>query len=352
MKIVLLALAIVIGLLMLLEVGLRLVFGFGKPLTYLPDEEIGYLLSPNQQTRRFGNWISINQYSMRSPAFTATRPQNVIRIMLLGDSVANGGWWTDQAKTISAMMVRELESAIHQVKGEEGGGRSEQADQSSWLLSLDSSQVEVLNASANSWGPRNQLAYWQRFGQFDAQAVVVLLNTDDLFAIAPNSFAVGRDRNYPDRTPPLALVEVFNRYVLPASPVPELEAANAEPGDRVGFNLEAIRQMQAIARQNNSHLLLTMTPLLREIDSHGGPRDYERQARQRLLEFTQAEQIAYLDFLPIFNAIEQPEALYQDHIHLNPQGNQLVSATISNSLQKLLNQHQPFVETVTDPRLI
>lgn len=308
-------LAVIVGLLVLLEVGLRSLFGFGNPLIYVADEQIGYLLAPNQRTRRFGNQIEINQYSMRSPPMTVTRSPSTLRVLLLGDSVANGSWWTDQEQTIAAMMTQVLQLLA--------------------AAGTAFNQVEVLNASASSWGPRNELAYLQRFGTFNAQAVVLLINTDDLFATAPTSLPVGRDRNYPSHKPSLALVEAALRYVLPALPVPELQAVQVEPGDRVGRNLEAIQQIQAITRQTNSQLLLVMTPLLREI-GEPGPRHYEYQARQRLSDFTQTQQLAYLDFLPVFNSSEQPTTLYRDHIHLSFQGNQLVSLAIRRSLQQLL----------------
>lgn len=305
-------LAAVAVLLLLLEVALRWLFGFGNPLIYIADEQIGYLLAPNQRTRRFGNRIEINQFSMRGVPIAAKPEPSTLRVLLLGDSIANGGWWTDRDDIISEMISRYLASEIDNTKFK---------------------RVEVLNASANSWGPRNELAYLRKFGTFEAAVVVLLLNTDDLFAIAPTFLPVGRDSNYPDRKPPLALVEVFHRYILRSKPAPELAAANSEEGELVGHNLTAIEQIQAIVRENHTHFLLAMTPLRREIGSPG-PRDYELKERQRLTEFTQSQQIFYIDFLPSFNLVDRPEGLYRDHIHLSPQGNQLVSQEIG---QKILD---------------
>lgn len=305
-------LAAIIALLIAIEVGLRLLFGFGNPLIYIADEQIGYLLAPNQQTCRFGNRIEINEYSMRSPAITLARSPSTLRVLLLGDSIANGGWWTDQAETLSALMSVQLKSAADSAFN----------------------QVEVLNASANSWCPRNEAAFLKRFGTFNAQAVVLLINTDDLFGTAPTLIPVGRDRFYPSRKPPLALVEVYSR-LLPYQPPPEMAMVNAEGGDRVGFNLEAIGKIQALSTLAGACFLLAMTPLLREIGKPGS-RDYEHKARGRLAEFTQTQQIAYVDFLPVFNETQQPETLFKDHIHLSPQGNQLVSETLCQSLMQFL----------------
>lgn len=293
----------VVTVVLLLEAGLRLL-GFGNPLLYTADPQIGYLVAPSQQTRRFGKLIAINQYAMRSPEIAATRPANTLRVLMLGDSIINGGWWTDQANTIPSLLQQQLAST--------------HAD------------AEVLNASANSWAPRNELAYLQRFGSFQAQVIVLVINTDDLFGTAPASVVVGRDRNYPDRQPPFALAEAVSRYLLKPRPIP-LAAVQAEGGDRVGFNLEAIQQIQKIAAQNNAKFILVMTPLFREIGSLG-PRDYEQKARQRLQAFTEAEQILFIDFLPIFNALPDPSRLYHDQIHLNLAGNQQVVQQIEKQI--------------------
>jgi GDSL-like Lipase/Acylhydrolase family len=308
-KIVLIGLAVAFVLLVLLEIGLRLLLGFGNPLIYLADEKIGYLLAPSQRTRRFGNRIEINQYSMRSDQIEPKRAGGTLRVLILGDSIANGGWWTDQTEIISAMLGRDLNKC-------DSGENS-------------ALPVEVLNASANSWGPRNELAYIQKYGTFEAQAIVLIINTDDLFATAPTSIPVGRDRNYPAKKPFSAIAEAVNRYLLPAPELPEMAQVNAEGGDRVGNNLEAIGEINAIARQTGANFLLVMTPLLRELGTPGS-RDYEITARKRLVDFTQTHQISYIDFLPIFNNMPQPETLYRDHIHLSPQGNQIVSQAVSD----------------------
>jgi hypothetical protein len=298
MKVFLLIIIVAIAIIFL-EILLRLLFGFGNPLLYVADAEIGYLLAPNQTVRRFGNRIMINEFSMRSGTITLEPTKGTKRVLMIGDSIVNGGWWTDQKDILSEVISRM------------------------------NSNLEVLNASANSWAPRNELAYIKRYGIFNTTVVVLVINTDDLFGTVPTSWVVGRDRNYPDRKPTSAIAEVITRYLLPAPAIPqELKAVHAEGGDRVGANLEAIRQIHHLVKQNNAQFILAMTPLLREVEPPGS-RDYEQKARQRLLEFTQAEAIEYIDFLGLFQAEPHPAiALYQDHIHLSEIGNQLVSQWI------------------------
>jgi GDSL-like Lipase/Acylhydrolase family len=300
----------------LVEGFLRWRYGLGSPPLYVADARSGYRLAPNQRLRRFGNRIEINQYSMRHGPLQPQRPERSLRLLLLGDSIVNGGWWTDQSDLVSQQMQRQLAA---QLRSKPGPAEPALFD-----------QVEVLNASANSWGPRNQLGYLARFGTFEAQAVVLVLNTDDLFAIAPSSLQVGRDPSYPARKPLLAIFEVIQRR-QPPPPLPELEELQQQGGDRIGSNLEAIRQMALRSQASGARLWVAMTPLRRELEADG-PRDYELAARRRLQQFTQAAQIPYLDFLPVFQQSADFTALYRDHIHLSSAGTSLVSQHLSQWL--------------------
>ena len=64
MKIVLLCFGVIVVSLLILESGLRLFLGLGKRPIYIADDEIGYLLAPNQNLRRLGKSTIINQYSI------------------------------------------------------------------------------------------------------------------------------------------------------------------------------------------------------------------------------------------------------------------------------------------------
>ncbi len=302
------------SLLVLVELGLRWRFGLGTPVLYCADPQIGYLLAPNQRVRRFGNRVLINQFSMRSGAIAAVRPATILRVLLLGDSIANGGSWTNQPDIISEQMQRLLQPL---------NLLTNQPRHIPWT------QVEVLNASAPSWGPRNQLAYLKQFGSFEAQVMILLINTDDLFAAVPTSAPVGRDRHYPSRRPRSALTEALSLvcttlYPPPAVPTPEPER------DPVGANLAAIAQIGAIAQHSGACFILAMTPLQREIIQ---PRDYELQTRQRLDRFVQQQQMPYLDFLPLFRDAPTPATLFRDHIHLSPGGTQFVSEALAAAVQ-------------------
>ena len=308
-----------LGALILVEVALRVGFGFGSPPLYVGDDQIGYLLAPSQKVRRFGNRIEINAYSMRAGAIRPKNTQtnsNTLRFLLLGDSLANGGWWTDQKDILSYRIAYYLEP----------------------LLPTTDKRVEALNASANSWGPRNELAYLDRYGTFDSDVVVLLLNTDDLFGTLPTPLQVGRDRSYPDQKPPLAIAEVISRYLKKNQPIPGLKEIREEGGDRVGKNLDAIKGIHQKVTDDGSQFILVLSPLKREIP---GSKDYELVARQRLKDWATETNVRYLDLLETYRKhLPNSDELYRDHIHLSPQGNELVGEAIAQAISTLPSQNR------------
>lgn len=299
-------------LIIITEILLRLTLGLGNPLLYIKDEQIGYLIAPNQKTYRNGKLIEINQYSMRSQNIKAKRNSDDLRVFLLGDSIANGGWWTDQNETISALLGKYLTAE-----------------------KLNFQQVEVLNASANSWGPRNQLAYLERYSCFDSQILVLLLNTDDFYALKPSSLVVGKDPDYPNKKPLLALQELKEK-LFPAPPHPDLKNHPKEKGDLVQFNLDAVNQIYQLTQENNCQFILAITPLKKEVIPDYKP-DYRVKGRQRFIDWATKNNVTVIDFIPIFKAEEDPENLYFDSIHLNEKGTELVSKNIFKAVKEKIN---------------
>jgi len=336
----------------LFEIVLRVGFGFGNPQLYLAEPDIGYRLAPNQNVRRFGRRIMINRYSMRNAEnFVGQPPATTLRVLLLGDSIVNGGWWTDQSATISELLRNRLQAWTHpptqrsrRIAAPPAAASSQaiappnaSSDQSPVTPNtVPLSKIEVLNASANSWGPRNELAYLKRFGTFNADVLVLVINTDDLFAGLPDSRHIGRKVTYPDRKPVLAIAEFIQRNYLPEPTFPPLP----EPGSSIErANFAAIGEIQALLAAEKIPLLVVLTPLVREVELN--QRDYEQRARQWLAEFLADRQIPWVDLLPLMRAeIErgehQPTDFFRDNIHLNDLGNALLVGQIQQAIEPLL----------------
>lgn len=215
----------------LLEVYARVVLGLGNPPLWMADPEIEYLPQPAKSYLRFGNRISYNAYSMRSRDF----PRNKInaaelRVLVVGDSIINGGAQTDQQALATTLLEHNLAESLNR-------------------------PVVVANIAAGSWGPPNILAYLERFGLFDADVVVIVLNSPD-YADAPTFEPLGPKR--PQRKPVLALQELHDKY-LPRyfKKKRGLQRERQAPTpEAIDTSLSALRELIRMTRQAGASVLL------------------------------------------------------------------------------------------------
>ena len=237
-KWVLRAAIVLLALLIVAELVGRLGFGLSDPALFMADPKIEYLYQPNQDIHRFGSHLRVNAYSMRSDDFPAHKADpRELRVMMIGDSVVNGGARTDQSELASTLLQRELAAKLNR-------------------------PVIVGNISAPSWGPPNMLAYAQRFGLFDADVVVIVLNSNDSFDVPTFEPIVGVRPDYPDHRPWSALGEVVTRYVIPRlrfgtgkmEEAPS-EDAPAKPAD-VDEALAAERALIDLAKSSGARVIV------------------------------------------------------------------------------------------------
>ena len=124
----------------LAEISARTYLGLGDPPLTIRDFSIEYMFAPSRCYRRFGNSICYNQWSMRSDDFASIKTNSIEkRVLVMGDSVINGGALTDQKDLATTLLQQRLSDCL---------------------------QVPVVvgNVSAGSWGPGNILAYTRRYG--------------------------------------------------------------------------------------------------------------------------------------------------------------------------------------------
>jgi hypothetical protein len=220
-----------------IELALRLL-GFGNPALLQADAEVGYIFAPNQLVYRFGNRLQYNQFSQRSEQIDSAKPEGTIRILMTGDSVLNGNNTTDQAETITELLAARL-------------------------LGIKK-QVQVLNASAGSWGIGNQLGYIRKFGTFESDAVILQIGTHDLLQPTSNSSRVGTDPLMPNRKPLFAIQEFFERHIMPKFSkvfVSDSPAARVQVPEEVRFgeNMQKLEEIAALVRAKNMQLLVLYT---------------------------------------------------------------------------------------------
>lgn len=124
---------------------------------YSTHATIEYLLQPSQDIVCDGKIFQTNRWSMRSPDFESIKPPGEFRVLVFGDSVVNG----------TVLDQRELATS---------------------LLTIDLAQrsrkpVIVGNISAASWGIPNYLAYEKEYGLFNADVVVLVFSSHDIYDV-------------------------------------------------------------------------------------------------------------------------------------------------------------------------
>lgn len=174
-------------LLICIELILRFAYGFCSAPLYIEDPDYEYIYAPNQTVRRFGNTIRTNSLSMRSEELS---PSDSVTVLLIGDSVVNGGSLTDNAELASTLLEKRLSAEL---------GR----------------RIRVLNISAGSWGPDNVAAYLRRHGVFNAKAIGLVASSHDAYDVMTHAAQVGIDPNLPDKQFRIAIVELWSRYIYP-----------------------------------------------------------------------------------------------------------------------------------------
>jgi hypothetical protein len=166
----------------------RYALGLGDPPLSVSHSTIEYMFKPSSEYHRFGNYFKTNSYGMRSEEFSQSREKNEVRILVLGDSVPNGGNLTDQNELATELLRENITKSL-------------------------SVPVIVGNISAGTWSPPNMLAYIQEFGTFGADAAIVILNKGDMFDFP--TFSELNPNTHPTEKPKLALGELVSRYIAP-----------------------------------------------------------------------------------------------------------------------------------------
>jgi hypothetical protein len=280
------------------ELTARFAVGLGDPPLTVRDPEIDYMFAPGTY-ERFGNTIRYNSYHMRadeppSPDFDGPR------VLVLGDSVINGGALTNHADLATAL----LQQRVRETHGD------------GW----------VGHISAGSWGPANLLAYVERFGWFDADLAVIVLNGGDLEDLPGFRRELGAD--FPTRRPVSALSELLTRYVPRYLPVlepvlgeqpsvPTRTYANPAAAGRAAFE-----DLLETASADVPAVVVLLHPGRDAVRAHAPP---DPARWRRLLAVTDPAGIVAL---PMDDVLRERTDAYRDGIHINALGQRIYADTL------------------------
>lgn len=296
------AMAIPLAIVML-DIFLRLAFGFGNPLLYKAHPTIEYLLVPNQTVKRLGNLIETNQYSMRSENFGMEKPENELRLLIIGDSVVNGGSYIDQTELASSIVKNQLEKEFN-------------------------FPVTVGNISAGSWGPPNMLAYINEFGFFQADMIFVVLSSHDYYDVP--TFENLDPRYFPQTKPFSAISEVMFRYLPRYFPFLDLifsaEDSNVAKKEmqfyeQVNWSMKSLKTLLSLAQQNNRRVFL-----IQHLEKEELLFSKNSQGHNHFKEICDEIGVEVVRLASSFaESLDQGENPYRDHIHPNVVGQRLIA---------------------------
>lgn len=291
------------------EIVLRLAVGLGRPVLYVVDPACGYLPKPNQKVHRFGHEIDINTQGMRSTALPATKPANDLRLLFVGDSVTFGTTRVDQNQIFSSLVEAKLSDALHR-------------------------PIETLNASAGGWAVGNEAGYLQSRGLFDADVVLIVLNTGDL--VQPFNQLKPEDAlNYPQHAPLSAIGELCERYIGPrlfhtGGPASDSGSVAATASNAVNELPPVLASLDGVRQQVQTAGAKFVVVFIPAVAPDWQQLGYAA-AFDKLKQWTADHSVTLWDLTPDMTARPINE-LYQDGIHPNATGHAIIADRLTREI--------------------
>lgn len=297
-----------------LEVILRVAFGLGNPVLVQADSFTGYRFKPNQNLFRLGKKVQYNQYSQRSEPITLTKSPQELRILMIGDSVLNGGNPTDQSQTITELFETELFASGY--------------------------PAEVLNASAGSWGIGNALGYLREFGTFNADAVILQIGTHDLTQPTSTSVVVGHHPAFSTHPPLLATQDAWNRYISPlvvgklGYNLPNSDFASSPisltPDRQFKQNMECLKEIITLIRGKKIPVFVLFTPNRDDLI----PKTNVPKYKSEFFRLLQSLQVPVVDTQTNWSTLPPATVAtyFRDDVHLTIQGHQAIAQNLFRQL--------------------
>lgn len=178
---------ILIGLILFFAIGGELVgryYGLCTVPLYVENPKYEYIHAPNQRMYIYRNKFFTNQYSMRGNSIDVTKDTSVV--LFIGDSVINGGNIMDQDSLASTILEKELTKELKK-------------------------NIRVLNVSAGSWGPDNAAAYFDQYGLFNADFIVLVVSSHDAHDNMAHEKIVGVHPQFPNKQVLFAWEKIIER---------------------------------------------------------------------------------------------------------------------------------------------
>ena len=280
--------------------------GLGDPPLYAHDEEIEYFILEGDYDR-FGHQLKYNRWHMRSDAITQIKTnQDEIRVLMIGDSILNGGSQTGHHQLATTLLENKLNEKFNR-------------------------PIRVCNISTGSWGPENHLAYLKRFGAFDADIVVWLISSHEQNDSIDYGNPTAGFPSHPTTKPSCALEELVFYY---AARELKLQARKNETPITPELTIRVKKRCHTLIN------LLLDKKIKLVIAHHQERREIEQGMDEGFKYFkglAEQYQLLFVEMGPAFEKqYHEGDSPYKDYIHPNALGQKIMSQTIYPILEDLI----------------
>ncbi len=292
-----------VAILIVCEIVLRLL-GFGHPILYRATSA-GYEIAANQQATRLFKTSTYNAQGLRGGPITPTPAPGTLRILSLGDSVANGGVLVNDNQTYEAQLQAKWISA----------GR----------------KVEVLNASAGGWSSINEALWLREHGLYNSQLVMMEVDNGDVEQPFADGTILDKSTSFPSRYPKSAIVELLTRYIAPRlGLIDNSDPGSTSAGESAANTDKALAAVQDVFDYSQAHgarmVILYWSDLLPVIPS-------EIVGRDRLFAWANQHQIQVINLAAVLKAQPNPRQLLRDSGHPNAAGNLFIADYVATHVR-------------------
>ncbi len=288
--------------LFIVEITLRLVWGFGKMPLYAASDKWEYMACPNQSGVRLGNRYYFNAFGMRSDEVNPRKKH----ILGLGDSVIYGGVQTDQDSLATSLFTAET-------------------------------GMQMLNISAGSWGPDNCAAYIREKGLFGAQGIFLLVSSHDAHDNMDFQPVVGVHPSYPNKQYFCAIAEVLGRYIYPRYIKPIVDKGDTkemDPDQKVLAGVDIHKSGKvfnpgfAQLKEMADSAKIPYVVYLHADQEENASKKYNEQGEE-IIAWCKANNVRLVEDLLLLTKDD-----YRDGIHINAKGQRIVADVMEKEFHK------------------
>ena len=301
------------------EIVLRF-FGYGDLIIYQPDPKLFWKPKPGQNcfTKIGHKPIHVNSKGTRGKDFDENKPENVLRIISLGDS-KTFGWGLSESETYSELLKDLIEKHFS-----------------------DGLHIEVINAGVNAWSYAQMNVYLRDIGMKYNPDVVILADAN-----LWTQFSEHGSREFIEKFMrrvwlknllrrsasyhffiEVKLQKVYNKYrkkFIPVDPGNDKLFKDQQKSNPYLFIEEEIAEFCQLVKEHNVKALIISIPHENEILLKTGSKIVSIKK-----EICDIFDIPLIDFTEDFSRSSKKLFLEGDAVHPNVEGNQIIANRIFN----------------------